>query len=85
MFQCDAEAYQLEDKTGCSNKPYKKALSLIEDTRVSETKICGKVKIEIKSRTDLLVYHVNWIIHYEFLPPNKPFPFTNFGMFKAMH
>jgi len=24
MFQCDAETYQLEDKTGCSNKPYKK-------------------------------------------------------------
>jgi len=51
MLQCDTATYQLDDNNGCSNKTHRKAPSIIEDT---ETKIYGKVKIEIKSRTDLL-------------------------------
>ena len=43
-----------------------------------------KVKIEINSRTDLFQC-INWIIYYEFLPPDKPFPRTSFGVFKATH
>jgi hypothetical protein len=44
MLQCDKETYQLDDKTGCSNKTYKKTLFLIDDTKASETKIVAKSK-----------------------------------------